>query len=113
MDVNSLPKTVTRQGRSCDLNPGPSAPESSTLTTRQPSHPWTSVADKKKSDASWGIYFVCFMSDPVRTVRHIIIIIVIIMQRLTRHVSVVRMANCRCRGHVDLQVAVSVRKSVT
>jgi len=31
--VNSLPKTVTRQCRDCDLNPGPSAPESSTLTT--------------------------------------------------------------------------------
>jgi len=33
MGVNSLPKTVTRQRRYCDLNPGPSAPESSTLTT--------------------------------------------------------------------------------
>jgi len=33
MGVNSLPKTVTRQHRDCDLNPGPSAPESSTLTT--------------------------------------------------------------------------------
>ena len=30
----SLPKTVTRQHRGCDLNPGLSAPESSTLTTR-------------------------------------------------------------------------------
>jgi len=39
MGVNSLPKTVTRQRRSCDLNPGPSAPQSSTLTTRLPSHP--------------------------------------------------------------------------
>jgi len=38
MGVNSLPKTVTRQRRGCDLNPGPSA-ESSTLTTRLPSHP--------------------------------------------------------------------------
>ena len=38
MGVNSLPKTVTRQRRDCDLNPGPSAPESSTLTTRLPSH---------------------------------------------------------------------------
>jgi len=38
MGVNSLPKTVTRQRRSCDLNPGPSAPESSRLTTRLPSH---------------------------------------------------------------------------
>ena len=34
MGVNSLPKTVTRQCRGCDLNPGPTAPESSTLTTR-------------------------------------------------------------------------------
>ena len=34
MGVNSLPKTVTRQRRGCDLNTGPSAPESSTLTTR-------------------------------------------------------------------------------
>jgi len=31
MGVNSLPKTVTRQCRGCDLNPGPPAPESSTL----------------------------------------------------------------------------------
>jgi len=31
--VNSLPKTVTGQRRDCDLNPGPSVPESSTLTT--------------------------------------------------------------------------------
>jgi len=34
MGVNSLPKTVTRQRRDCDLNPVPSMPESSTLTTR-------------------------------------------------------------------------------
>jgi len=33
-----LPKTVTRQRRGCDLNPVPSVPESSTLTTRLPSH---------------------------------------------------------------------------
>jgi len=39
MGVNSLPKTVTRQRRDCDLNPGPSVLESSTLTTRLPSHP--------------------------------------------------------------------------
>ena len=36
MGVNSLPKTVTR---GCDLNPGPTAPESSTLTSRLQSHP--------------------------------------------------------------------------
>ena len=35
MGVNSLTKTVTRQRRGCE---GPSAPESSTLTTRLPSH---------------------------------------------------------------------------
>jgi len=34
MGVNSLPKTVTRQRRGCNLNPGPSAPKSSTLTTQ-------------------------------------------------------------------------------
>jgi len=39
MGVNSLPMTVTRQRRNCDLNPGPSAPESNKLTTRIPSHP--------------------------------------------------------------------------
>jgi len=38
MGVNSLPKTVTRQRRGCDLNPGPTALECSTLTTRLPSH---------------------------------------------------------------------------
>ena len=38
MSVNSLPKTVTRQRRDCNLNPGPSAPESSKLTTRLPSN---------------------------------------------------------------------------
>jgi len=27
MDVNSLPKIVTRQRRGCDLNPGPTAPK--------------------------------------------------------------------------------------
>jgi len=37
MGVNSLPRTVIRQRRGCDLNPGTSAPESSTLTTRLPS----------------------------------------------------------------------------
>ena len=39
MGANSLPKTVTRQRRDCSLNLGPSAPESSTLATRLPSHP--------------------------------------------------------------------------
>jgi len=39
MGVNSLPKTVTRQQHDCNLNLGPSAPESSMLTTRLLSHP--------------------------------------------------------------------------
>jgi len=38
MGVNGLPKTA-RHRCNCDLNPGPSATESSTLTTRLPSHP--------------------------------------------------------------------------
>jgi len=44
MGVNSLPRTVTRQRRGCDLNPGPSAPESSTLTTRLPSGQLTEIS---------------------------------------------------------------------
>jgi len=36
MGVNTLPKTVTRQRRGCDLNPGSTVPECSTLTTRLP-----------------------------------------------------------------------------
>jgi len=36
MGANSLLKTVTRQRRGCNLNPGPFAPESSTLT--EPPH---------------------------------------------------------------------------
>ena len=35
MGVNSLPRTVTRQRRGCDLNLGPTAPHS-TLTTGPP-----------------------------------------------------------------------------
>ena len=47
MGVNSLPKTVARQRRDCDLNPGRSAPESSTLTIRLPSYPFLPVAGSK------------------------------------------------------------------
>jgi len=39
MSVNSLPKTVTRQRRGCDLNPGPSAHESNHSATEPPSFP--------------------------------------------------------------------------
>ena len=46
MGVNSLPKTATRQRRDCDLNPGPSAPDSNTLTSRLPSHPLEEVVKR-------------------------------------------------------------------
>jgi len=45
--VNSLPKTVTRRRCGCDLNPGPSASESSTLTTRLQSQPHMNKNNKK------------------------------------------------------------------
>jgi len=55
MVLNSLLKTVTRQRRSCDLNPGPSAPESGMLTTRLLSHPMLSkVFTKNCSDVEVG-----------------------------------------------------------
>ena len=41
--VNSLPRTVARQLRDYDLNPGPSVPEFSKLTTRLPSHSVTEI----------------------------------------------------------------------
>ena len=47
MGVNSLPKTVTRQRLGCDLNPAPSAPESSMLTSRLQSHPIAHIATTK------------------------------------------------------------------
>jgi len=62
MGVNSLPKTVTRQRRDCDFNPGPSAPESSTLTTRLPSHPFYLVFVKLHM-------FACFSIDTAHTIR--------------------------------------------
>jgi len=49
MGVNSLPNTVTWQRRDCDLNTGPSAPKSSTLSTRLPSHPLEKVTLAKLS----------------------------------------------------------------
>jgi len=48
MGVNNLPRTVIRQRRGCDLNPGPTAPESSTLTARLPSHPRNRITLEKK-----------------------------------------------------------------
>jgi len=49
MGANSLPKTVTRQRRDHDFNPGPSAPEFSTLTTRLPSYCRSLYFQKKVS----------------------------------------------------------------
>ena len=47
--MNSLRRLfVTRQRRDCDLNPGLSAPESSTLTTRLPSHPVVPVRGRMR-----------------------------------------------------------------
>jgi len=72
MGVNSLPKTVTRQRSDCDLNPGPSAPESSTLTTRLPSHPRTPILlsvgaggrqDGPSGDAACGADWVPLIED--------------------------------------------------
>ena len=58
MGVNSLPKTVTGQHRGCDFNPGPSAPESSTLTTRLPSYPrWSrhrSLPQSRQTPVIWS-----------------------------------------------------------
>ena len=45
--------TVTRQRRGCDLNPGPTAPESSTPTTRLLSHP---------KNGSGGFFAECSVS---------------------------------------------------
>jgi len=55
--VNSLPKTVrpTRQRRGCDLNPGPSVPESSTLTTRL-SRGASQNFKAKTTRTLWGLY---------------------------------------------------------
>ena len=53
MGVNSLPETVTRQRCGCDLNLGPSEPESSTLTTRLYTEPpfGSLITDAKQSAA--------------------------------------------------------------
>ena len=64
LGVNSLPKTVIRQHHGCDLNPGPSVPESSTLTTRLPSHPNDMI-----SAISLISYFLVFEVDVTATVK--------------------------------------------
>jgi len=49
MGVNSLPETVTRQRRDCDLNPGPSAPESS-----RHQHRYNAIKTVKSTTVSTG-----------------------------------------------------------
>ena len=45
--VPELIPVLGSQHRDCDLNPGPSAPESSTLTTRLPSHPIITTGSRR------------------------------------------------------------------
>jgi len=59
--VNSLPKTATRQRRNCDLNPGLSVPEFSTLTTQLPSHP-TGVTKMKRAKTELRLNYCWFVS---------------------------------------------------
>jgi len=66
--VNSFPKTVTRQRSDCDLNPGPSAPESSTLITRLPSHPTGWGKGGNVTSAAWPVIGMC---DPLICVWHV------------------------------------------
>ena len=60
MGVNSLPKTVTRQRRDCDLNPGPSAPESNYEA-------WGTCSPSAANN------FFCFDSNTVRHLRTTVI----------------------------------------
>ena len=68
--MNSLPKTVTRQRRGCDLNPGPSALESSMLTTQLMSRRYRDRNRRKESSVvSPGVVeVVSFAGDDLRTV---------------------------------------------
>jgi len=54
-----VPQTLTRQRRDCDLNPGRTAPESSTLTTRLPSHPSIHYDALNHSERTVVGRFVC------------------------------------------------------
>ena len=55
--MNSWPRTVTRQRCGCDLNPGLSAPESSTLTTRLPSHQKTLLLQRNYTSSTVAVIF--------------------------------------------------------
>ena len=64
MGLNSLPKAVTRQRRGSDSNPGLTAPESSTLTTRLPSHLVAAVYGTERVNSTpmllFAYGFVCW-----------------------------------------------------
>ena len=57
MGVNSLPKTVTRQRHGCELNPGLTAPESSTLITRLLNIPTKACSQwrRQKEEVGWAL----------------------------------------------------------
>ena len=93
MGVNSLPKTVTRQQRcDCNLNLGPSAPESSTLATRLPSHCAVSMQIRV-----YGLVSVCLSVCPIRP----------------PHSTAVDLVNRRYRSVAAWHSAVAVLRPVT
>jgi len=71
MGVNSLPKTVTRQCHGCDLNPGPSAPASGTLTTRLPSHCLNSNNNDNNYDSFFSVNGAVIMTKVIARVHTI------------------------------------------
>ena len=100
--MNSLPKTVTRQRRDCDLNPSSSAPESSTLTTRLPSHPLASIASAFSSRSI--ALLSLFPLRCSRTIKHELDLIILKFLSWRRFSTVVLLAVCgdgvRKRSHV-------------
>ena len=92
--MNSLPKTVTRQRRGCDLIPGPFAPESSTLTTRLPSHPFHYYTNTKPGNTLTSVWTAENMLDS----RHIRVRINCVRGRDPRKSGVVRWKSVMARG---------------
>ena len=63
---------TTRQHCSCNLNPGPSVPESSMLTTRLPSHPVTYKRQNQCNNLRLAIWFLLLIKSlPLVLRRHI------------------------------------------
>ena len=71
MGVNSLRKTVTRQCRDCDLNLGPSAPESSMLTTRLASHLYFCITKRNAQRGNLCLLIHLFLYLPYETLCHL------------------------------------------